>query len=246
MQIANMAAYLGAGLAVGLGAIGSGWGIGNAAVGASRGMVRQPSIQFTLFRSMLINQAFGESACIFALLVGIILWGKGGAMLNASDSLAQAAAFLGAGLSIGLGALGSGAGSGLIAQESLEAMARCPRAQGRVSLMMFVGQAWCQTPSVFSFLVSVLLLFVIGKDFGQMALADSVVAAGRYLGMGFCMGAGAIGPGLGIAYVGAKACRAAADAPEHMQQVRNTFFVGAAVSESTAVYALVISLLLMS
>jgi F0F1-type ATP synthase membrane subunit c/vacuolar-type H+-ATPase subunit K len=222
MHIANMAAYLGAGLAVGLGAIGSGWGIGNAVVGAAGGIARQPSQQFPLFRSMLINQAFGSNASIFALIIGILLWRIGGSQqLEAPDSLAQAAAYLGAGLAVGIGALGSGVGSGLIAQESLEAIARCPSAQNRISLYMFIGQAWCQTPCVFAFVISILLLFVIG-DFNQLDYYANIVSSGKLLGMGICMGAGAIGPAIGIAFVGAK------------------------VSESTAVYALVISLLLMA
>ncbi|MBN2711545.1 MAG: ATP synthase F0 subunit C [Planctomycetes bacterium] len=244
-DIANMAAFLGAGFAVGLGAIGSGWGIGNAVVGAARGMAKQPSRNFALFRSMLINQAFGSNASIFALVIGILLWLKGGSKLDAPDSLAQAAAYLSAGLSIGIGALGSGIGSGLVAQDSLEAIARCPKAESRVSLMMFIAQAWCQTPCVFAFVVSILLMYVVGNNFNVLTDEQNIVAAGRALGMGICMGAGAIGPAIGIAFVGAKACQGATNSPEHLQNIRNSFFVGAAVSESTTVYALVISLLMM-
>ncbi len=244
MEIANMSAYLSAGLAVGLGAIGSGWGIGNATVGAIRGLARQPAAQFDTFRNMLINQAFGSNASIFALLVGILLWKAGDAKLDAPDSLAQAAAFLGAGLAIGIGSFGSGIGSGLVSEEAVEACARCPSAQRRVNMMMFIGQAWSQTPCVFAFMISMLLIYMVG-GFEQLDGYADLITGAKYLGMGFAMGGGAIGPAIGIGFVGSKVCRAVSEAPEHEQKIRNAFFIGAAVSESTAVYALVVSLLLM-
>jgi F0F1-type ATP synthase membrane subunit c/vacuolar-type H+-ATPase subunit K len=46
--------------------------------------------------------------------------------------------------------------------------------------------------------------------------------------------------------VGGAACRGVADVPEHGQKINNTFFVGAGVSQSTSIYAFVISLLLMA
>jgi F0F1-type ATP synthase membrane subunit c/vacuolar-type H+-ATPase subunit K len=46
--------------------------------------------------------------------------------------------------------------------------------------------------------------------------------------------------------VAANVCRGMADTPEAEDSIRKTLFVGAAVTESTAVYALVISLLLMT
>lgn len=245
-NVANLAALLGSAFAMGLGAIGAGWGIGYTVTGALRGMARQPSQQSPLFRTMLISQAVSETPAIFALVVSLILYGIGtNQNLGTADSWAQAAALLAAGLCIGIGALGSGAGSGIVATDAIEAIARCPKAQGRVTIMMLIGQAWCQTPCIFALVVALLQIF---RDYNLNQLNDpeSIKMMGRFLGMGFCMGAGAIGPAIGISFVGAKACRGIADSPEHAGQIRNTLFVGAAVSESTAVYALVISLLLMA
>lgn len=245
LHVANMAAFLGAALAMGLGAIGSGWGIGYAVVGAARGMARQPSENSRLFRSMLISQAIASNPSIFALVISVLLFLNGAGNLAAPDSWAQAAAFLAAGLSIGIGALGSGAGNGVVAAEALEAMARVPRSGGRVTVMMVVGQAMGQTPVLFSLVISILLVGD-NAEFSKYALPDQIIHAGRLLGMGICMGAGALGPGLGSSFVGAKFCKGLAENPSVARQLNNTFFVGAGISQSTAIYAFVISLLLLT
>lgn len=242
-NIANLAAYLGSGLAMGLGAIGSGWGIGYTATGCLRGMVRQPSFPST-FRNMLIGQAMTETPSIFALVISIMLFNLGGSgELVAPDSLAQAVAFIAAGLCMGLGAVGSGAGSGIVAVDSLEVIARTPKTQNDTMLMMLVGQAWCQTPSIFAFVVALLLCGDIG-GIAEFSSPQIVMAIGKYLGMGICMGAGAIGSAIGIAFVSAKVCRGMAECPEGKESIRRTLFVGAAVAESPTVFALIIAILL--
>ena len=58
------------------------------------------------------------------------------------------------------------------------------------------------------------------------------------------MGLGAIGPGVGEGIVGGKACEAIARNPETSPVIVRTMLVGQAVAESTGIYALVVSLLL--
>ena len=163
LHVANMAAYLGAALAMGLGAIGSGWGIGFAGVGAAEGLARQPSEGSSIFRGMLISQAVASNPSIFALVIAFILYGFGDEKLAAPDSLAQAAAFLAAGISVGVGSLGSGAGNGLVAADAVEAMASNPKESGKVTILLVVGQAMGQTPVLFSLVVSFLLLYGGGE-----------------------------------------------------------------------------------
>lgn len=243
IHVANMAAYLGAALAIGIGAIGSGWGIGYAGVGAARGIARQPHQSSALFRGMLISQAVASNPSIFALVIAFLLYSSGGDKLAAPDSLAQAAAFLAAGISVGLGALGSGAGNGLVAADALEAISRNPKQSSRVTIMMVVGQAMGQTPVLFSMVVSFMLL-AGGEEFAKYNASEQVMHACRLLGIGICMGAGALGPGLGSSYIGGKLCEGLARTPEVAQRLNNAYFVGAGVSQSTAIYAFVISLIL--
>ena len=71
-----------------------------------------------------------------------------------------------------------------------------------------------------------------------------LVQASAFLGAGIAMGLGAIGPGLGEGFVGGKACEAIGRNPEEAGLLTRTMLVAQAVSESTGIYSLVISLLL--
>lgn len=68
-----VAKYLAAGLAMGIGAIGSAIGEGFAAGKALEGMARQPETGDVLLRTMIIGQAITESTGIYSLVVAIIL-----------------------------------------------------------------------------------------------------------------------------------------------------------------------------
>jgi ATP synthase F0 subunit c len=161
----------------------------------------------------------------------------------AADSWAQAAAYLSAGLCLGFGSLGSGIGCGLVGSDAVEAAGRNSRRSGKIMVYMLVGQAWSQTPNILALVIGLMLVF---GSFGDVTGIETIGMVGRLTAVGICMGIGTIGPAVGIGFVGAKFCRALADSPEHGDgMLRNTFFVGAAVAESTTVYAFVIALLLL-
>jgi F-type H+-transporting ATPase subunit c len=68
-----MAAMIGAGLAIGLGAIGAGAGIGSAASGACQAVGRNPGVQGKIMMTMLVGMAMAESIAIYALVVSLVL-----------------------------------------------------------------------------------------------------------------------------------------------------------------------------
>jgi F-type H+-transporting ATPase subunit c len=65
--------YLAAGIAMGLGAIGPAIGEGLAASHALDAMARQPEMESSLLRTMIIGQAITESTGIYSLLIAIVL-----------------------------------------------------------------------------------------------------------------------------------------------------------------------------
>jgi len=74
--------------------------------------------------------------------------------------------------------------------------------------------------------------------------ADLVQVA-KYLGAGLCMGIGAVGAGIGIGGVVAHALDGTARQPEMRTQLFSMMFIGAALVETTAIYALLISIILL-
>ncbi len=75
--------------------------------------------------------------------------------------------------------------------------------------------------------------------------SEAVIRAGALIGAGICMGFGAIGPGVGEGFAAGKACEAIGRAPQEAGLLTRTMLIGQAVSESTGIYSLVISLLML-
>ena len=71
------------------------------------------------------------------------------------------------------------------------------------------------------------------------------VDAAKMLGAGLCMGLGAIGPAIGEGNAVGKALEAMARQPEMAGDLRTNMILGCAITETTGIYSLVISLLLM-
>jgi F-type H+-transporting ATPase subunit c len=67
------AKLIGMGLAVGLGVIGPGIGIGLIVAGALQAMGRNPEASGKLITNMFIGIAFTEALAIFALVIGFII-----------------------------------------------------------------------------------------------------------------------------------------------------------------------------
>ena len=72
-EIVRAAAVLGAGLCMGIGAIGPALGEGNAVGKALEGMARQPEAASTLRTNMILGCAITESTGIYSLIIAILL-----------------------------------------------------------------------------------------------------------------------------------------------------------------------------
>ena len=73
----------------------------------------------------------------------------------------------------------------------------------------------------------------------------SIVEAMKMLGAGLCMGLGAIGPAIGEGNAVGKALEGMARQPEVAGTLRTNMILGCAVTETTGIYSLVISLLIL-
>ena len=71
------------------------------------------------------------------------------------------------------------------------------------------------------------------------------VEAAKAIGAGLCMGLGAIGPAIGEGNAVAHALDGMARQPEAASTLRTNMILGCAITESTGIYSLVISLLIL-
>ena len=237
LELVKALNVLGAAFAIGLGAVGPGIGIGMTGGYAVEGMGRQPRVSSDLFRSMLIGQGATSTPPTFALVVSMLL--LFGNIRN--TTLFQGFGALGAGISIGAAAFASGVGSALPSNQACESIARQPRLRRPFMTMMLVGQAISQTPLIFALLVSFLLIFLQARpDAGIVELV-------AVLSSGICMGFGAMGPSLGCGMAAESAILAVRhhrDPDTAVGLLTRVMLLGQAVAQSTSVYALVISLVL--
>lgn len=153
------------------------------------------------------------------------------------ESVVTVSAYVGAGFSMGMGAIGAGIGIGIGGGEASRAAARQPAAYNAVFKTMLIGQAVTETAAIFALMVAIVLLFV---DLPSQGFSG---AAAR-LGAGMCMGFGAIGSGIGAGLANAMACRSIGRRPDAGNDVTTMMLVGQSVAQSSAVFALVIALLL--
>jgi F-type H+-transporting ATPase subunit c len=232
----NVWALLSSGLCIGFGAIGSGVGAGYPAAEACLGMARQPSQSKKLTTNMLIGSAVCQTPAIFALVISFILIYSETAIKPLWPNWA---AVLGAGLATGLSAIGAGYGSGLVAGASCQGIARQPKTASVVTNSMLLGQAIAQTTAIYGLLIGFILLFKTFPD-----SANTLAPSMALLGAGICMGIGAIGPAIGEGVCAQSAVTWIARNSEQAGVLSRTMLVGMAVAESTGIYSMVISLIL--
>jgi len=229
----DAAAYIGAGIAIGFGAIGAAIGEGYTAAQANQAISKNPDISGDIIKTMLVGQAIAESAGIFALVVAVLLLFT----KFTATSYVTVCALLGAGISMGFGAIGSGIGSGLPAGGACTAKMQRPELSGRLTTTMLIGSAVCQTPSIFALVVAVILLFLRIPGAG-------LLKAAALLGAGLAMGFGAIGSGIGSGFPGRSACLGIARQPGVSPQLTTTMLIGSAVCQTPAIFAIVVALML--
>ena len=67
---------------------------------------------------------------------------------------------IGAGLAIGLGAIGPGIGIGLLGSKAMEAIGRNPEAAGRIQTNMILAIGFAEAIAIYALVVAILIKFV--------------------------------------------------------------------------------------
>ena len=82
-------------------------------------------------------------------------------MAALADAIKVVGKAIGAGLCMGLGAIGPGIGEGNAVGKALEGMARQPEASGNLRTTMILGCAITETTGIYSLLIAFLILFTL-------------------------------------------------------------------------------------
>ena len=229
------AALFGAGICIGFGCFGSGLGCGWPAGEACDGVARNPRHGTQTTQAMIIGQAVAQSPAIFALVVSLILVMR---QMPGTD-LHIMGIFIGSGIAMGVSAIGSGIGSGQTAGGAVGGLAKWPKTYGTTLRSMLIGQAVCDTPAIFGMLVAFIMMFALPE------LEGGVLGFAKVFGAAIAVGFGGIGPGIGSGITAEQGCAATSARPDKDGLLLRTMLIGQAVSQSTAIYALIIALALL-
>ena len=161
-----VASLLGAGLAIGLGSLGPGFGAGYSGGNATDSIGRQPSMGNQIVGNMLVGQALSQTSNIFALVISLLLLYSVPLQadfptLTIFKIIMKSTAYLAAGITIGIGTFGPGIGIGLVAGHANKMLGRYPRQRPNIIKIMFVGAAITESMSILSLIVAFLLIFAV-------------------------------------------------------------------------------------
>jgi|SaaInlLV_10m_DNA_2_1039722.scaffolds.fasta_scaffold00054_36 F-type H+-transporting ATPase subunit c len=85
------------------------------------------------------------------------------ALIGESVNWVKVAAFVAAGLCMGIGGLGPSLGQGFIAGKACENIGKKPESSNVIIRTMVLGMAITETAAIFALLISLILLFVVVK-----------------------------------------------------------------------------------
>ena len=80
--------------------------------------------------------------------------------MDLASAIAIAGKAIGAGLCMGIGAIGPGVGEGTAVAHALDGMARQPEASGLLRTNMILGCGITESTGIYSLVIALLLLFV--------------------------------------------------------------------------------------
>ena len=198
----------------------------------------QPHARSEISRTLLIALVLIETAAIISFIIGFQL------MLFVPHTTFENAAYihygeLGIAFALGIGGAIAGILSCLPARQACLAIARQPFLTNKIQLLMGITQSLMQTPIIFGLIVS---LFILKQVETATQLADSF----RFIGAGFCVGVGSIGPVIGLARLSEEACRSVGVNRSAFSKVLSFTVVSAALIESAIIFCLVIALFLLN
>jgi F-type H+-transporting ATPase subunit c len=74
------------------------------------------------------------------------------------STYAQAAAFIGAAIVMGVGSIGPAIGQGMIGKAACDAVGRNPETGSKMRMMMLIGMGMVETSAIYALIIAILLI----------------------------------------------------------------------------------------
>lgn len=100
------------------------------------------------------------SLTLVCVLAPFALAAEAGAAITDAQYGYYSMAVIGAGIAVGIAAVGAGLGQGIATGKAVEGIARNPGASGQIMTPLIVGLAMMESLTIYGFVIAALILFV--------------------------------------------------------------------------------------
>ncbi len=80
---------------------------------------------------------------------------------NLTKAIIEGCKYLGAGICMGIGAIGPGVGEGIVGAHAMDAMSRQPEMVGTITRSMLIADAVAESTGLYSLLIAFILIFIV-------------------------------------------------------------------------------------
>lgn len=219
-------------LTVALTSIGVGIGGGIAATATLEALNIQPKASSEIQRVSILGMALIETSGVLGVVISLMLFFQ-----IPPDQVLLATGVSTIGVLLALGGAGCIVGivSAFPVTAACSAVARQPFFTPRIINFMLLTLSLIQTPLIFAFLVSLLIITQQG---------GTVLQSIHHIAAGLAIGLGSIGPSLGLARFARQACKGLGINRESYAKLLPFTFISMAIIETPLVFSLLIALLL--
>lgn len=204
------------------------------AIGGCYAVARQPFFAEKILRFVLITQSLIQSPIIFGFIISLVIKYQ----TVYITTLTQSLRLIAGGISIGIGSIGPSIGLAIFAYEACKAISVNPTMYNKLFSFTLVTQTIIETPIIFSFVVSMYILFIVPENDLSNMQGIALLAAG------LCTGLGTLGTGISSGKTAAAACSQIALHPQEYNPISRTSMFAQGLIETSAIYAILVSLLL--
>jgi F-type H+-transporting ATPase subunit c len=202
---------------------------------AAIALTRQPFASSKIINIMLLTQSLVQTPAIFGFLISLFIKNQ---LYQALD-LATSMRLLASGLCLGIGSIGPIIGLARFAGVAVKSIGFNRHSYSKIMPFSFISQAIIETPVIFAFVISMILLAT------SPSLLNSGIHGLGFLAAALAIGIGTFGPGISSGAIASAACQEIAADPKNSSILIKTSILGQGLVDAAAIYALLISLLLL-
>ncbi len=198
-------------------------------------IARQPFSSQKIINLLLITQSLLQTPIIFGFFVA---WFIKMQALQAT-TLLEGARLLASGAVIGFGSIGPIIGLALFAQSVIRGVGIGPKAYPQLMTFTFFSEAIIETPIIFAFIISLLMLFL------PTAPTDGTLRLVVFIAATFATAVGVFMPGVSSGRIASEACTQIAQKPELYPIISRTSMLAQALVDTFVIYTSLISFILL-